>query len=237
MAFLRLVGSLFKRLLQLVQFLVAQLGERLLCRIGFLTCLLGGVEIGFRRPVFLKFAAILGSIRSMRAPKFLAQLAGLLKMDFLVSLLRGTITEPLGSCLVLVRSFLTGWRMGILMGTYTLNSLKRSLKRTHVHGSHTLFLQVILVLPLVRTHPENVIPQISLGEWNICRCHAGIVAWAVVPAGQLRNICIELLYELYKLAFANPLGLLEHVGKLVLFLLSCIVGEHSEKVKHNTFVK
>jgi hypothetical protein len=35
------------------------------------------------------------------------------------------------------------------MGTYVLNSLERSLKRTHVHGSHTLFLQVILVLPLV----------------------------------------------------------------------------------------
>jgi hypothetical protein len=197
MAFLRLVGSLLKSLLQLVQFL-AQLGERLLCWIGFLTCLLGGMEISFCRCVFLILAAIFGSVRSMRVPKFLARLARLLKSDFLVSLLCGTITGPIGSCLVLVRSVLAGWCMGLLMGTITLNSPKRSLKRTHVHGSHTLFLQVILILPLVRTHPENVTRQISLGEQNICRHHTGIVAWAVVPAGQLHDVGIELLYTLYK---------------------------------------
>ncbi len=161
----------------------------------------------------------------MRAPIFLAQLARLFKTDFLVSLLCGTITGPLGPRLILVRSFLTGWLMGLLMGTYTLNSLKRSLKRTHVHGSHTLFLQVVLVLPLVRTRPENMTCQISLGEWNICRRHAGIVAWAVVPAGQLCNIGIELLYELYKLAYANPLlGLLEHVGKVFFSCSTALLG-------------
>ncbi len=79
--------------------------------------------------------------------------------------------------------------------------------------------------------------QISLGEQNIHWRHAGIVAWAVVPAGQLRNVGIELLYALYELAYANPLGLLEHVGKVVLFLLHCIVGKHSEKMEHNAFVK
>ncbi len=100
----------------------------------------------------------------MHAPIFLAQLARLLKRDFLVSLLHGTITRLLGSCLFLVRSFLAGWRMDLLMGTYMLNSYERNLKRTHVHGSHTLFLQVTLVLPLVRTHSENVTCQISLGE-------------------------------------------------------------------------
>ncbi len=225
------MGSLLKNLLQLIQFL-AQLGKRLLCRIRFLTCLLGGAKIGFCCHIFLILAAIFGSVRSMRAPKFLAQLARLLKTDFLVSLLRGTITGLLGSCLILVRSFFAGLHMGLLMGTYVLDSLERSLKRTHVHGSHTLFLQVILVLPLVRTHPENVThQQISLGEWNIHWHHADIVAWAVVPAGQLRNVGVELLYVLYKLAYANPLGLLEHIGKVVLFLLSCVVGKHSEKVK------
>ncbi len=173
----------------------------------------------------------------MRTPIFLAQLARLLKMDFLVSLLCGTITGPLGSRLVLVRSFLARWCMGLLMGTYMLNSLKRSLKRTHVHGSHTLFLQVVLVLPLVQTHPEKVTCQISLGEWNICQHHAGIVAWAVVPAGQLRYIGIELIYVLYKLAYANPPGLLEHIGKVVFFLLCCDVEKHSEKVEHNAVVK
>jgi hypothetical protein len=86
----------------------------------------------------------------------------------------------------------------------------------HVHGSLLLFLQVVLILPLVWTHPENVTHKISLGEQNICRCHASIVAQAVVPAGQLRNIDVEFLYVVYKLMYANPLGLLEHVGKAIL---------------------
>jgi hypothetical protein len=71
MAFLRLMGSFLKSLLQTVQFL-AQLGEWLLRGIGFLTSLLGGAEIGFYRSVFSIPTAILGSVRSMRAPMFLA---------------------------------------------------------------------------------------------------------------------------------------------------------------------
>jgi hypothetical protein len=51
----------------------------------------------------------------------------------------------------------------------------------------------------------------------------------VMPA--LCNVGIELLYMLYVLTYANPLGLLGHVGKVILFLLSCIVQKHSEKVK------
>jgi hypothetical protein len=121
--------------------------------------------------------------------------------------------------------------------THALNNLERSLKRMHVHGSHPLFLQVVLILPLVWTHPENVTCQISLGEQNNCQHHAGFVAWAVVPAGQLHNVDIELLYALYKWMYANPLGLLEHIGKVVLLLLSCIVRKHSEEVKHNAAVE
>jgi hypothetical protein len=91
----------------------------------------------------------------------------------------------------------------------------------HVHGSHAQFLQIVLILSLVWTHPENVTCQISLGKQNICRHHTDDVAWAVVPAGQLRNVGIELLYPLYELACTNPLGLLEHIGKVVLLFLSC----------------
>ncbi len=80
-------------------------------------------------------------------------------------------------------------------------------------------MQGVLILPLAQKHPENMTCQISLGEQNICRHHAGDVAWAVVPAGQLRDVGVELLYELYKLVYTNPLGLLEHVGKVVLLLL------------------
>ncbi len=165
------------------------------------------MEISFGHPILI-LAAVFGSVRNMRTPIFLAQLARLLEIDFLVSLLHGTITGPLGSCLILVRSFLAGWCMGILMGTYMFNSLERRLKRTHVHGSHTLFLQVILVLPLVQTHPENVTCQICLGEQNIRQHHASIVAPAVIPAGQLHNLGIELLYALYELAYATLWGFL-----------------------------
>ncbi len=208
-----------------------------MCWIGFLTCLLGGAEISFCRSVFLIPATVLGSMRGMHACMFLAQLAGLLKMDFFGNLLRGYRTGLLVSCLALLRSFLAGLRMGFLWGTHALDSLERSLKRMHVHGSHPLFLQVILILPLVRTHPENVTCQISLGERNIPRCHAVIVAPAVVPAGQLRDVGIALLYALYELTYANPLGLLEHVGKIIFFFLSYIVWEHIEKVIHNAVVK
>ncbi len=69
--YLRLTGSFLKSLLQLVQFL-AQLGERLFYWIGFLTCLLGGAEIGFHCSVFHVPAAVLGSVHSMRPPMFLA---------------------------------------------------------------------------------------------------------------------------------------------------------------------
>jgi hypothetical protein len=144
-------------------------------------------------------------------------------MNFLGNLLRGSSTGPLVSCLALLRSFLAGLRMSFLWGTYALNSLERSLNRMHIHGSHPLFLQAVLILPLVRTHPKNMTCQISLGEQNIPWCHAGILAPAVVPAGQLHNIGIELLYALYKLTYVNPLGLLEHIGKVILFLLSCVV--------------
>ncbi len=116
MVFLRLMGSSLKSLLQTVQFL-AQLGKRLLCRIGFLTCLLGGTEVGFQRSIFLILAATLGSMRTMRTPLFLAQLARLLETDFLGNPPHGSSTGPLGSCLVLVRSFFTGWHMGFLVST------------------------------------------------------------------------------------------------------------------------
>jgi hypothetical protein len=79
--------------------------------------------------------------------------------------------------------------------------------------------------------------QISLSERNIHRYHTGIVAQAVIPAGKLHNVGIELLYALYKLTYTNPLGLLEHVRKVVIFLLSCVVWKHSEKVKQNTVVE
>jgi hypothetical protein len=59
--------------------------------LGFLPAFLAARKIGFCHPVFLILAAVFGSVRSMRVPMFLAQLARLLKTDFLVSLLCGTL--------------------------------------------------------------------------------------------------------------------------------------------------
>jgi hypothetical protein len=59
---------------------------------------------------------------------------------------------------------------------------------------------------------------------NICRCHTSDIAWAVVPVEQLHDVGIELLYALYELAYINPLGLLEHIGKVLLLLLSSLFG-------------
>jgi hypothetical protein len=42
---------------------------------------------------------------------------------------------------------------------------------------------------------------------------------------------------LHKLMYADMLGLLEHNCDVVLLLLSCIVGEHGEKVGHHTIIK
>ncbi len=158
-------------------------------------------------------------------------------MDFLGNLLRSSSPGLLGSCLALLRTFLARLRIGFLLHTHVLDCLKRHLKQTHVHGSHPFLMEVLLILPLVRTHPEKVTCHISLGERNICWCHTGIVTQAVVPAGHLWDVGVEPLYALCKLMYANLLGLLEHVGKVVLFLLSHVVWKHSEKVEHDAVVE
>ena len=60
---------------------------------------------------------------------------------------------------------------------------------------------------------------------------------AVIEAWHLGNVGIELLYTMYKLTYIDTLGLLKYIGDLVLFLLSCVDGKRSEKVKHDTVVK
>ncbi len=60
---------------------------------------------------------------------------------------------------------------------------------------------------------------------------------AVVEARHLGNVGVELLYTTYKLPYIDALGLLKYIGDIVLFLLSCVDGERSEKVKHDAVVK
>jgi hypothetical protein len=69
MAMFPLLGVFFlDHLLELVQFL-AQLRERLLYRIGFLSTFLSGAEIGFFHSIFLEPIAISSIVRHIRAPE------------------------------------------------------------------------------------------------------------------------------------------------------------------------
>jgi hypothetical protein len=147
-AFLGLEAQFFKRLLKLVQSL-AQLRKRLSCGIGFLSTFLVGAEIGFLHPVFPILTTVSPIVCSMRAPMLLADVAMLLGASFLGDSGSDSsiTTRLLVSFLALVGSFPAGLCVGLLLCTYTLYSLKRHKKQTHVYGSHTFLVKVELVLP------------------------------------------------------------------------------------------
>ncbi len=112
MVALPLLGVLFlEHLLELVQFL-AQLRERLLRGIGFLSAFLSGAEIGFFRSVFLKTMAIASIVRRARASMLVAQVAMFLGTYlFRVS---GTLsTRSLRTLLLAVKRFLVTRSVGI----------------------------------------------------------------------------------------------------------------------------
>ena len=75
--------------------------------------------------------------------------------------------------------------------------------------------------------------QISLGKGHFHGNRDLLHAWAVILAGQLCNVGIELLYMLHKLTNADVLGFLQHVRDIVPLLLSHAIGEHGEKVEHH----
>ncbi len=116
---LPLLGVFFlKHLLKLVQFL-AQLRERLLRGIGFLSAFLSGAEIGFVHSVFLKTTAIVSIVRRVRTPMLLAQVAMFLG-TYLFRDSSGTLsTRSLRTLLLAVQSFLVAGRVG-LFGSFLL---------------------------------------------------------------------------------------------------------------------
>jgi hypothetical protein len=149
--------SFLENLLELVQF-VAQLGKRLLRGIGILSAFLSGAEIGFVRSVFLETTAITSIVRRVHAPMFLAQVAMFLGTYLFRD--SGTLsTRSLCTLLLAVRSFLVARRVGLagsFLPTYALDSLERLKERTDI-GRRTPFLvKVVLILPRVWTHSENV---------------------------------------------------------------------------------
>ncbi len=79
--------------------------------------------------------------------------------------------------------------------------------------------------------------QLSLVEWDVLGLGAGVCIGAVEEAWHLGNVGIELLYTMYKSTHVDTLGLLKYIRDVVLFLLNCIDGKRSEKVKHHAIVK
>ncbi len=104
----------------------------------------------------------------------------------------------------------------------------------HINGSTTFLVKVVLILPHVGTHSENVTQQISLGKGHVHGNRVHFHTWAVVPAGQLQDVGIELFHTLQKLTNADMLGFLQHVCDIVPLLLCRVVGEHGEKVEDDT---
>ncbi len=86
------------------------------------------------------------------------------------------------------------------------------------------------------TYPAHE-PLAQPRERNVLRLGAGISIGAVVDARHLGDVGIELLYTTYELTYLDTLGFLEYIWDVVLFLLSCVDGKRSEKVKHDAVVK
>ncbi len=155
---LPLLGVLFlENLLGLVHFL-AQLHERLLRGIGFLSAFLGGAEIGFLRSVFLKTTTISSIVGRVSAPMLLAQVAMLLS-TYLFWDSETLSTRSLRTLLLAVQRFHVARRVGLVgsfLPTYMLDSLEGLKERTHIGRSTTFLVKVVLILSHVGTHSENV---------------------------------------------------------------------------------
>ena len=149
--------SFLENLLELVQF-IAQLGDRLLHGIGIISAFLSGAEIGFFRSVFLETTAIASIVRRVRAPMLLAQVAMFLGTYLFWD--SGTLsTRSLRTLLLAVESFLVAGRIGFIgsfLPTYAFDSLERLKEQTDVGWRTTFLVKVVLILPRVRAHTENV---------------------------------------------------------------------------------
>jgi hypothetical protein len=154
---LRLLTRLLQHLLKLLNFL-GQLCEVLVHGITFLSAFLSGAEISFLLSVLFKPTTITSVVRGMRAPLLLAQVAVLLKMDFLGNPGRRIGTRALLPFLALVGRLLGRFQFALLVGADAFNCFQRSQKQAHVHRRHALLVHYVLVLPLDRAHMQHMAP-------------------------------------------------------------------------------
>jgi hypothetical protein len=86
---------------------LAQLRERLLCGIGFLSAFLSGAEIGFFRSVFLELTTISSIVRCVRALMLLAKVAVFLAWAFFGTLALLSVPGHFVPFFLLYKAFLS----------------------------------------------------------------------------------------------------------------------------------
>ncbi len=157
MVFLTFLAGLLQRFLKPLDFL-GELCEVMIYRITFLIAFLSGVEIRFLLSILLKPTTITSVVRGIRAPMLLAQVAMLLKANFLGRPDRSLGTRAFLPFLALVRRLLGRFQFDLLVGADAFDCFQRSENQAHVHRRHALLIHVVLVLPLERAHTQHMSP-------------------------------------------------------------------------------
>jgi hypothetical protein len=116
------------------------------------------VENGFLLSVLFKPTTITSVVSGICAPMLLAQVAVLLKADFLGNPGHGIGTRAFLPFLTLVGRLLRRFRFALLVGADALDCFPQSQKQAHVHQCHALLVHVVLVLPLKRAHTQYMSP-------------------------------------------------------------------------------
>jgi hypothetical protein len=157
MALLPFLTGLLQCFLKLLNFF-GELHKVVVYGITFSSVFLSGAEIGFLLSVLIKPTTITSVVRGICAPMLLAQVAMLLKMDFLGNPNRGIGTRALLPFLALVRRLLGRFQFALLVGADAFDCFQQSQKQAHVHWRHALLVHVVLVLPLGRAHTQYMSP-------------------------------------------------------------------------------
>jgi hypothetical protein len=154
---LNFLTGLLQRFLELLDFL-GELRKVLVYGITFLSAFLSSAEIGFLLSVLFKPTTIMSVVHGIRTPMLLAQVAGLLKADFLGKPGRRIGTRVLLPFLALVGRLLGRFQFALLVGADVFDRFQQSQKQAHVHRRHALLVHVVLVLPLKRAHTQYMSP-------------------------------------------------------------------------------
>ena len=88
----------------------------------------------------------------------LAQVAMLLKIDFLGNPGHRTGTRGFLPFLALVGRLIRRFQFALLVGADAFDCFQQSQKLAHVHWCHALLVHIVLVLPLKRAHTQHMSP-------------------------------------------------------------------------------